>query len=60
MHVEIDSNHAEGMAVTITMEEWMRRMKDMSRMGGCGANELYGTYANTYKVSVNANHKLGK
>jgi hypothetical protein len=21
-------------AVTITMEEWMRRMKDMSRMGG--------------------------
>ena len=56
MHVEIDSTHAEGMPVTITMEEWMRRMKDMSRMGG-GMN-FYGNMPDTYKVSVNANHKL--
>jgi molecular chaperone HtpG len=57
MHVEVDSNHAEGMPVTITMEEWMRRMKDMSRMGGGGMN-FYGNMPDTYKVSVNANHKL--
>lgn len=56
MKVEIDSDHAEGMPVTITMEEWMRRMKDMSRMGG-GAN-FYGNMPDSYKVSVNANHKL--
>ena len=56
MHVGIDSNHAEAMPVTITMEEWMRRMKDMSRMGG-GMN-FYGNMPDTYKVSVNANHKL--
>jgi molecular chaperone HtpG len=56
MHVEIDSTHAEAMPVTITMEEWMRRMKDMSRMGG-GMN-FYGNMPDTYKVSVNANHKL--
>jgi len=56
MKVEIDSDHAEAMPVTITMEEWMRRMKDMSRMGG-GMN-FYGTMPDTYKVSVNANHKL--
>jgi len=56
MHVEIDSTHAEGMPVTITIEEWMRRMKDMSRMGG-GMN-FYGNMPDTYKVSVNANHKL--
>ena len=56
MHVEIDSTHAEGMPVTITMEEWMRRMKDMSRLGG-GMN-FYGNMPDTYKVSVNANHKL--
>ena len=56
MHVEIDSNHAEAMPVTITMEEWMRRMKDMSRMSG-GMN-FYGNMPDTYKVSVNANHKL--
>jgi len=56
MHVEIDSNHPEAMPVTITIEEWMRRMKDMSRMGG-GMN-FYGNMPDTYKVSVNANHKL--
>ena len=58
MKVEIDSNHAEGMPVTITMEEWMRRMKDMSRMGGGGGMNFYGNMPDTYKVSVNANHKL--
>ena len=57
MHVEIDSNHTDAMPVTITMEEWMRRMKDMSRMGG-GAMNFYGNLPDTYKVSVNANHKL--
>jgi len=56
MKVEIDSNHEEAMPVTITMEEWMRRMKDMSRVGG-GMN-FYGNMPDTYKVSVNANHKL--
>ena len=57
MHVEIDSTHAEAMPVTITMEEWMRRMKDMNRMGGGGMN-FYGNMPDTYKVSINANHKL--
>jgi molecular chaperone HtpG len=56
MHVEIDSTHEEALPVTITMEEWMRRMKDMSRLGG-GMN-FYGNMPDTYKVSVNANHKL--
>ena len=56
MHVEIDSTHADAMPVTITMEEWMRRMKDMSRMGG--GMSFYGSVPDTYKVSVNANHKL--
>ena len=56
MHVEIDSNHPDAMPVTITMEEWMRRMKDMSRMSG-GMN-FYGNVPDSYKVSVNANHKL--
>jgi molecular chaperone HtpG len=57
MKVEIDSTHPEAMPVTITMEEWMRRMKDMSRMGGGGMN-FYGNMPDTYKVSINANHKL--
>jgi molecular chaperone HtpG len=56
MKVEIESLHEEGMPVTITMEEWMRRMKDMSKYGG-GMN-FYGTLPDTYKVAINANHKL--
>jgi len=56
MKVEVESLPAESMPVTITMEEWMRRMKDMSRMGG-GMN-FYGNMPDTYKVAVNANHKL--
>lgn len=56
MKVELESQHAEGMPVTITMEEWMRRMKDMSKFGG-GMN-FYGSMPDTYKVAVNANHKL--
>jgi molecular chaperone HtpG len=39
------------------MEEWMRRMKDMAKMGGGGIN-FYGSFPDTYKVAVNANHKL--
>jgi molecular chaperone HtpG len=56
MKVEIESQQAEGMPVTITMEEWMRRMKDMSRVGG-GLN-FYGSMPDTYKVAINANHKI--
>ena len=58
MKVEIESQPAESMPVTITMEEWMRRMKDMSRMGGGGGMNFYGSMPDTYKVTINANHKI--
>jgi molecular chaperone HtpG len=56
MKVEVESQPADHLPVTITMEEWMRRMKDMSRLGG-GMN-FYGNMPDTYKVAVNGNHKL--
>jgi len=56
LKVELENLPAEAMPVTITMEEWMRRMKDMSKMGG-GMN-FYGSMPDTYKVTVNANHKI--
>lgn len=56
MKVELESLPAEAMPVTITMEEWMRRMKDMSKLGG-GMN-FYGSLPDSYKVTVNANHPL--
>ena len=58
MKVEIESQPAESMPVTITMEEWMRRMKDMSRMGGGGGMNFYGSMPDNYKVAINANHKI--
>ena len=57
MHVEVEGLSAEELPVSITMEEWMRRMKDMARMGGGGMN-LYGSLPDTYKVAINGNHKL--
>lgn len=56
MKVEVESLQAESFPVTITMEEWMRRMKDMSRLGG-GMN-FYGNLPDSYKVAINGNHPL--
>ena len=57
MKVEVESLSAQELPVTITMEEWMRRMKDMARMGG-GGMQFYGALPDTYKVSINGNHQL--
>ena len=57
MKVEVESLQADAMPVTITMEEWMRRMKDMSKLGG-GAMNFYGSMPDNYKVAINANHKV--
>ncbi len=57
MKIEVESLRADNMPVTITTEEWMRRMKDMSKLGGSGMN-FYGTMPDTFKVAINANHKL--
>lgn len=44
--------------VSITMDEWMRRMKDMSKMGGDGMMNMYGAFPDAYKVTINGNHPL--
>lgn len=56
MHVEIETMHPEEFPVIVTMDEFMRRMKDMSQMGG-GMN-FYGSMPDNYKVAINGNHKL--
>ena len=57
MKVEVESLPADALPVTLTEEEWMRRMKDMSKMGGGGMN-FYGAMPDNFKVAVNANHPL--
>ncbi|MFD2583347.1 molecular chaperone HtpG [Pedobacter vanadiisoli] len=56
MHVEIVALHPEELPVTITMDEFMRRMKDMAAMGS--GMSFYGQMPDNYKVAINGNHKL--
>jgi len=57
MKVEVESLNPEELPVTVTMEEFMRRMKEMAKMGG-GAMGFYGSLPDSYNVAVNGNHKL--
>lgn len=43
--------------VMITQQEFMRRMKEMSQMGGGGMN-FYGDLPDSYSLVVNGNHPL--
>jgi molecular chaperone HtpG len=59
MIVAVESHSPDDLPVTITMSEWMRRMKDMSRTGGGGG--MYGFMGNmpdSYNVAINGNHAL--
>ena len=56
MSVEVESLSPGEMPVTVTMDEFMRRMKDMAQMGG-GMN-FYGSMPDSYRVTVNSNHPL--
>lgn len=58
MQVSVEALQADDMPVTVTMDEFMRRMKDMAAMGGGGMMGFYGNMPDTYKVTVNGNHPL--
>lgn len=44
--------------ILITQNEFMRRMKDMSQLGGGGGMNFYGKMPDSYTVVVNANNPL--
>jgi len=56
MEVNVETLSEEAMPVTVTMDEFMRRMKDMAAMGG--GMSFYGAMPDKYKVAINANHPL--
>ncbi len=58
MSVAIESLSPDDMPVTITMSEWMRRMKDMAKTGGGGGMSFMGSMPDNYNVAVNANHPI--
>ncbi|MEJ8758429.1 molecular chaperone HtpG [Pontibacter sp. H259] len=59
MTVEVAAMSPDDAPVVITMPEFMRRMKDMSKAGG-GGMMFMGDMPDTYNVTVNANHTLNQ
>ncbi|MBX2899339.1 MAG: molecular chaperone HtpG [Cyclobacteriaceae bacterium] len=59
MTLAIESLSPEDLPVTITMSEWMRRMKDMQKTGGGGGMYSFmGAMPDSYNVAINGNHAL--
>lgn len=58
MKVEVEALSEQELPVTVTMDEFMRRMKDMAQTGG--GMSFYGAMPDNYKVTVNGNHPLIK
>ncbi|MEM6525765.1 MAG: molecular chaperone HtpG, partial [Bacteroidota bacterium] len=58
MKVAIESLSPDEMPVTITMSEFMRRMKDMAQTGGGGYYAMMGNMPDQFDVTVNANHPV--
>lgn len=57
MIVAVESLSPGDLPVVITMSEFMRRMKDMAKMGG-GGYSFMGAMPDSYNVAVNANHTI--
>ncbi len=56
-HVVFESMSETSMPVQITRPEFMRRMKDMSMLGGGGMSYM-GSLPDSYNLVVNSNHPL--
>lgn len=57
MNVAVESMSPDEFPVVITLSEFMRRMKDMAKVGG-GGYPFMGTMPDAYSVAVNGNHAL--
>ena len=60
MAVAVEPLSTDDLPVVITMSEWMRRMKDMAKMGGGGGMAFMGTMPDNYNVAINGNHPIAK
>lgn len=58
MRVEVAALNESVLPVTVTMDEFMRRMKEMAQTGS--GMSFYGNMPDNYKVTVNGNHPLIK
>jgi len=58
MTLAIESLSPDDLPVTVTMSEWMRRMKDMAKTGGGGGMSFMGNMPDNYNVAINGNHHI--
>ena len=56
-HISVENLGENDLPVTVTQPEFMRRMKDMSAMGG-GQYSFMGNMPDSYNLVLNSNHKL--
>ena len=49
---------AEDAPVVITQNEFMRRMKEMAKVGGGGMSQFYGQMPDNFTIAVNGNHPI--
>lgn len=57
MNITVESLAPDELPVIITMSEFMRRMKDMAKMGG-GGYAFMGSMPDQYAVAINGNHAI--
>ncbi len=57
MNVTVESLAPDELPVIITMSEFMRRMKDMAKMGS-GGYAFMGSMPDQYAVAINGNHAI--
>ena len=57
-NVSIEALSPTDAPVTVTMPEFMRRMKEMQASGGSSGFNMFGSMPDNYDVSVNGNHPL--
>ena len=59
-HVTYENMGEQAQPMVITQSEFMRRMKDMSALGGGRGMDFYGVMPDSYNLVVNTDHPLVK
>ena len=58
MTVAVEAMSPDDLPVIVTMSEFMRRMRDMAKVGGGGAYSFMGNMPDNYNVAINGNHPV--
>ena len=57
-NISFESMEPTEVPVTITRDEFMRRMKEMAQISGGGMSQFYAQMPDSYTIAVNGNHPL--